>query len=206
MNSKINVIRNIFKDREPGLWGVYKKSAVMILLCEENNNLNIIFEVRSLNLRRQPGDICLPGGKIEKNEIPLDTALRETFEELGVDISDIDIIGSMDYFVTPYNSIMFPFIGFLKNNELKPSLDEIDHIFKVPVEFFIKNTPLLHEMIIKPQQREDFPFHLIRDGENYKFASGVLKEYFYKYDEYIIWGFTAQIIKNFTDILKELGY
>ena len=201
-NSKINVIRNIFKNREPGILGVYKKSAVLILLCEENNNLNIIFEVRALNMRRQPGDICLPGGKIEKNEVPLDAALRETSEELGVDISNIDIIGSMDYIVTPYNAILYPFIGFLKSNELKPSLDEVDHIFKVPVEFFIKNTPLLHEMVIKPQMKIDFPFHLIRDGENYEFAHGFLKEYFYKFDEYIIWGFTAQIIKSFTDILK----
>lgn len=200
---KIDTIKNIFINRVPQPIGTYKRSAVLILLCEENHNLNIIFEVRSLNMKRQPGDICLPGGKIEKDELPLDAALRETSEELGIDVSNIDVIGSMDYFISPYNAIMYPFIGLLKNNEIKPSIDEVDHIFKVPVEFFIKNNPILHEMAIKPELNQDFPFNLIRGGKNYKFANGVLKEYFYKFNEYIIWGFTAQIIKRFTEILND---
>jgi 8-oxo-dGTP pyrophosphatase MutT (NUDIX family) len=204
--NKINIIRDIFMNREPKPIGTYKRSAVLILLCVENYNLNIIFEVRALNLQHQPGDICLPGGKIENSELPLETALRETYEELGIDASNIEIIGSMDYFVSPYNAIMYPFIGLLKSNEIKTSKDEVDHIFKVPVDFFVKNNPILHEMVIKPELNEDFPFDLIRDGKNYKFANGVLKEYFYKYNEYTIWGFTAQIIKSFIDILNGSNY
>lgn len=204
MNCKVKIskIKDVFKNREPEIIGIYKKSAVLILLCVENDNLSIIFEVRSLNMNHQPGDVCLPGGKIEKSESPLTAALRETYEELGVDALNIEIIGSMDYFVSPYNAIIYPFIGILKSNEVMPSSDEVDHIFKVPVEFFMRNSPILHEMIIKPEQKEDFPYDLIRDGKNYKFASGILKEYFYEFNEYIIWGFTAQIVKSFIDILK----
>lgn len=204
--SKINVIKDVFNNREPGIIGSYKRSSVLILICKENNNLSILFEVRSLNMKRQPGDVCLPGGKIEEGELPLAAALRETYEELGIDATNIDIIGSMDYFVSPYNSIIYPFIGVLKSNEIKLSVDEVDHIFKVPVEFFVNNSPISHEMIIKSEQKEDFPFNLIKDGKNYKFATSILKEHFYKFDEYIIWGFTAQIVKSFIDILRQVGY
>ena len=74
----LDKIQNIFTNREAEIIGQYKKSAVMILLCEDKGKTNVIFEVRSLNLRHQPGDICLPGGKLEKGESPEKASIRET--------------------------------------------------------------------------------------------------------------------------------
>lgn len=197
----IDKIEEIFASREANIIGKYKKSAVMILLSEEKGKTNIIFEVRALNLRHQPGDICLPGGKVEKDETPQKASIRETMEELNLEKEDIELIGSMDYIVTPYNFIIYPFIAKTNKSEIEPSRSEVDHIFKVPLEFFLENSPLMHELSIIPDPGEEFPYHLIRNGENYKFRSGKIPEYFYKYDNYIIWGFTALIIKAFIDII-----
>ncbi|MBI6875439.1 NUDIX hydrolase [Clostridium aciditolerans] len=198
----LDKIQNIFTNREAGIIGQYKKSAVMILLCEDKGKTNVIFEVRSLNLRHQPGDICLPGGKLEKGESPEKASIRETMEELNLKREDIEFIGSMDYIVTPYNFIIYPFIAKTNKSEIEPNKSEVDHIFKVPLEFFLEDSPMLHELSIIPDPGSEFPYHLIRNGKNYKFRSGKMPEYFYKYDNYIIWGFTALIIKSFVDIIK----
>ncbi len=195
-------VKNVFFHRKPKLIGEYKKSAVMILIQEEQDELYIIFEVRSLKLRHQPGDICLPGGKIEERETPKEAAIRETCEELNITYEDIEYIGEMDYLVTPYGAIIYPFIAKLKISNLIPNKDEVDHIFKVPINFFLEYEPKYYAMDIGPISIEDFPFHLINNGKEYKFSKGVLNQYFYIYKNHVIWGFTARIIKAFTDILK----
>ncbi|WP_291561827.1 MULTISPECIES: NUDIX hydrolase [unclassified Clostridium] len=203
----IDNIKDIFKDREIKPIGKYKNSAVMILLCEdeESNDLNIIFEVRSNKLKTQPGDICLPGGMIEEGENPKETAIRETMEELNLNKEDIEYIGDMDYFISPYGMFIYPFISKTNLEKIIPSKEEVDHIFTVPLKFFIESTPLLYELEIGAINKEGFPFHLINGGEEYKFRHGKLNEYFYEYDNYVIWGFTAQIIKTFIDIIKNNG-
>lgn len=196
-------ISKIFANRKGKILGKYKKNAVMILLHQSKEELSIIFEVRALNLRHQPGDICLPGGKLEEDESPLEGAVREAREELNLRDSDIEVLGEMDYFITPYGSIMYPFVGIVDREEIIPNSGEVDHIFSVPLKYLMENEPLYYEMNIGPTQHEDFPYHLIRGGRNYKFSSGRIEQYFYKYGDYVIWGFTARIIKAFIDILKE---
>jgi ADP-ribose pyrophosphatase len=199
----LNNIEKTFRDREADILGELRKNAVMILLSEEEGKTNIIFEVRAFNLRHQPGDICLPGGKVERGETPEEASIRETMEELNLKRNDIKFIGRMDYIVTPYNFIMYPFIAKLNKNQIFPNKGEVDHIFKVPIEFFIENPPELYELSLMPNPGEEFPYHLIRNGKDYKFRIGKLPEYFYKYKDYVIWGFTALIIKSFIDVLRK---
>ncbi|KZL88840.1 NUDIX hydrolase [Clostridium magnum] len=199
----INEIKKTFGNRDPEIIGQLRKNAVMILLCEEDGKTSIVFEVRAFCLRQQPGDICLPGGKVEKGESPEVASIRETTEELNLKIDDIEFIGSMDYVVTPYNFIIYPFIGKLNKREIFPNRDEVDHIFKVPIEFFIENTPEFYEISLMPDPGEGFPYHLIRNGKDYKFRIGKVPEYFYRYKDYVIWGFTALIIKNFIEVLRK---
>lgn len=198
----LNRIEKVFKNREANIIGNLKKSAVTILLCEEDGKTNIIFEVRALNLRHQPGDVCLPGGKIEKGETYEEAAIRETMEELNLQRTDLELIGSMDYLVTPYGFIIYPFITKLNKRELTPNESEVDHIFKVPVDFFVKNSPTLFELSLIPEPGKEFPYHLIKNGRDYKFRTGKVPQYFYRYKDYVIWGFTALVIKSFIDIIK----
>lgn len=199
----INDIKNIFKNRESGVLGKYERSSVVLFLCEDSKKeLHIIFEVRALHLQKQPGDISLPGGRIEKNETPEQAAIRESIEELNVGLGDISIVGTMDYYVTPYNRIMYPFVGLIKNIDIKPNKDEVNHVFKVPLKFFMENEPKCYEVNIVSELPENFPYHLIVGGKNYNFNKGSLKQYFYQYNGYVIWGFTALIVKSFIDELK----
>ncbi len=199
----INKIENVFNNRRSDILGRHKKSAVMILLVEENNEVHIVFEVRAKHLRHQPGDICLPGGRIEENEGPKEAAVRETLEELNLEHRDIEYIGEMDYFVSPYGTIIYPFVSKLNKNSLRPNEEEVDHIFKVPISYFINTKPLLYEMEIGPKLKDDFPYHLVQGGKNYKFSRGTMEQYFYQYENYVIWGFTAMMVKSFADIIKK---
>src|SRR5690625_2585093 len=81
-----NIITKL-KNREPSILGRenYREYAVLIPLIENENETHILFEIRSANLRSQPGDICFPGGKIDKEDRgPRHAAIRETSEELGI--------------------------------------------------------------------------------------------------------------------------
>lgn len=202
MELDLNNIKKVFLERTPSIIGKFRKSAVMILLEKCQEEIYIIFEVRAKTLRHQPGDICLPGGKMEENETSEETAVRETLEELNLVREDVEYIGPMDYFISPYGSIMYPHIALLKKKDIKPNPSEVDHIFKVPLTYFMEVKPKCYPMNIGPRFMEDFPFHLIKKGKDYNFSNGTLNQFFYEYNQYVIWGFTALIIKSFMDILK----
>lgn len=195
-------IDKIFEERKPVPIGRFLKSAVAIILVENKEGLSIIFEERAHFLKKQPGDICLPGGKIEKNETPKEAVLREISEELGIPEIHVRIVGPMDYYISPYNSIIYPFVAKLDFQEMFPNKDEVDHVFTVPLSYFINTDPVLYELEIGPYLKDDFPYELIKGGKNYRFGHSVIKEYFYEYKGYVIWGFTAMIIKQFIEIIK----
>lgn len=195
-------IIDIFSNRKGKVIGEYKRSAVMIFLLEEKDELQIIFEIRSKNLRRQPGDICLPGGRVEKGEMPIDTACRESIEELRIKRDAFSVIGEMDFLVSPYNSIIYPFIATLEPQDIDPNPAEVDRIVKIPLKFFMETEPECHEVDIVQSPKPDFPFDLINNGAEYKFTNGIFPEYFYVYEGNVIWGFTALIVKRFVDIIK----
>ncbi len=196
------LLDRIFKNRKGNILGNYKKSAVMLLICEVNGVECIIYEQRSLSLRHQPGDVCFPGGRIEEGESPKEAAIREATEELGIKEEDIEYLGEMDYFISPYGAIMYPFVGRLKSLKLQPNEKEVKELFMVPIEYFMVNEPMVHEVSIIPQIKEDFPYDMIYGGKGYKFAKGKMNQYFYSYQGHNIWGFTALITKSFIELLK----
>src|SRR3954462_9405452 len=97
--------------RQPEILGHEQllKYAVLLPLIEIENETHILFEVRSMNLRRQPGEICFPGGKIEQEESQKQCAVRETSEELGIIESDISDVIPLDFMLNAANNIIYPF-------------------------------------------------------------------------------------------------
>lgn len=183
----------------------FSKYAVMLPLIQKDDGLHVLFEVRSLELRRQPGEICFPGGRIDSQDLDeKGAAIRETIEELGICSENISRIFPLDYMISPFGMIIYPYVGFIHLPErIQPNPSEVGEIFTVPLSFFINKEPEIYRINFKAEPEENFPFDLIVGGENYNWRTRDLEEYFYRFDDKTIWGLTARILAHFIDILQK---
>lgn len=197
-------IKKILENKNSEPVGIKDKFSVLIPLIEVKGELNLLYEVRSLNLRNQPGEISFPGGRMEKGESSIETAIRETVEELLIEDKDIEVVSEGDFLVNPYHSIIYSTVGKLNLDikNIKPSADEVESIFCVPLSYFFENEPKIYELDLNVKSSEDFPYDLIPNGVNYKFKRGIDKVHFYTYEDKIIWGFTAKMTYEFIKSLK----
>ncbi|WP_425447536.1 NUDIX hydrolase [Dethiothermospora halolimnae] len=200
----MDYIKDKIKDKRAKPMGIKNEFSVIAPLLYVDGEIHLLYEVRAKHLNRQPNEISFPGGKVEDGETFKEAAIRETYEELNIDKSNIRLIGELDYIPTPYNFHIHSYLAELKNIErdnIRYSIDEVDHIFTVPIKFFLRNNPKLYYANLETFVEEDFPYDLIPNGKNYKWKKGRYPVYFYKYKEYIIWGITARITKNLIDHL-----
>lgn len=172
--------------------GDYVHAAVMMLLKQSDQDYSMLFIKRPEN-ERDPfsGHMAFPGGRMETEDRGKDeTAIRETIEEVGVDVHRSGrILGSLDdvipnnprarnYIVTPYVSLL--------HEEVDMTLDprEVEKALWVPMQHLIddKNTEI--------RMRE-------RGGR-------VVKDYVYNYEQYIIWGMTGRILHQFLSFSAHL--
>ena len=107
----------LLKDRTPGLMDSKRAYAVLVPLVEQNGELCLLYEVRARTLRRQPGEVCFPGGLMEKGETPEDCALRETWEELAIPDRCVRLLGRLDFIAHRANFIMYPILGLVDSQD-----------------------------------------------------------------------------------------
>jgi 8-oxo-dGTP pyrophosphatase MutT (NUDIX family) len=162
-----------------------KESAVLILLFKKEDELYLCLTRRNHNLKHHPGQISFPGGKIDHNDDDaIKTALRELNEETGVEGSIVSICGKLsDLYITVSNFLIHPVVGFLDHEPMfEMNHDEVDEIIVIPlVEFFgDKNIT---------QSTVETPF-------------GKIKAPCFSIDGHIIWGATAMIISELTELLS----
>lgn len=198
--------RPVEVDKLDRLW----EAAVLIPLLKKGAELFVLFEVRAGSLRRQPGEICFPGGKVEtKDKGPIETVIRESCEELGVEADDIELLGELDTFVTFSGPVIHPFVGLLYNYEkIEVNPQEVQEFFTVPLKFFLENEPECYKMDMADKPQEGFPFELVPNkGQNWRLVKRY-NVYFYKYGKYVIWGMTARMLYSFIlrhrEMLKNL--
>lgn len=199
-----DIIRKV-KNRKPQPIGIKQEYSVVVPLINIKGNWEIIYEVRAKSLKRQPGEISFPGGKVEQGETYQEAAIREAMEELNLKRENINIIGELDYLVSRENTTIHSFLAIIENIDIQdiiPTKDEVDHIFTVPIEFFLNNEPKMYHIELHPVISGDFPYNLIPNGKYYNWRAGKETVYFYIYKDYIIWGYTAKMTKVFVDIIR----
>lgn len=199
-------IINKLKDHKPFVLGheSYREYSVLLPLVEKDKETHILFEVRSMNLRSQPGDICFPGGKVDEDD-PNEkySAIRETSEELGIDQKNVQDVIPLDYIVSDFGRIVYSYIGKIVKPELiKPNKAEVAEIFTVPLNYFLKTEPKQYGVHFNINVADDFPIDLIQGGKNYNWQRLKAKELFYVYEDKVIWGLTARIVDHFIQLVS----
>lgn len=191
-------------------------SAVLIPLVEIEKEYYLLFQKRATNIR-QGGDICFPGGgfekKVDKNF--KQTALRETYEELGIRKKDIKILGQMDTYLTPIGAVIESFVGLVKKKayeNMKLDFTEVEKTILIPLLYFKENSPieycLKHQILpyeIDENKRKVvyFPSEELNLPSRYQEPWGYKNHtvWVYKYEGEVIWGITSVLINELIKFL-----
>lgn len=195
------------KNRQPSILGSekFQKSAILLPLLEIDNEIHILFEVRSMHMRSQPGDTCFPGGRIEPEDSgPLASAIRETTEELGIPEAAIQDVVPLDYIVSDSGRLIYPYAGILtQTDKLTPNPEEVGEVFTVPLKYLLQTEPEEYKINLQVMPEDNFPLDLIVGGENYNWQTRQINEIFYRYEGKVIWGLTAKVLVHFLELLRE---
>jgi len=165
-----------------------KKSAVLILLYHFEDVFHTVLIERSIYEGVHSGQMAFPGGRHEDQDESLEhTALRETFEEIGIPISEIEIVGKLsDVYIIPSNYMVTPFIGIL-NGEPSFDLDssEVQSAIKISLN------DLRHENAKGKKE--------IVQSNGLKIRTPC-----YEIEGFTIWGATAMMISELNAVLDEI--
>lgn len=155
-----------------------REAAVLVPLIEHEDGIHVLLTERSGDLSSHAGQVAFPGGRIDpEDDGPVDAALREAEEEVGLDRSFVNVVGFLDAYETGTRFRVVPVVGFVKPGfELTLNPGEVDEAFEVPLAFLM-------------------------DPENHERHSAVWKGkrrtfYAMPYDGHNIWGATAGMIVN----------
>lgn len=166
---------------------VLMPAAVLVPLVDRPEELTVLLTQRTDHLIHHGGQISFPGGRSEAHdESPVETALREAEEEIGLQRRHVEIAGFLDLYQTVTGFLVTPVVGFVEPGfKLNPDPFEVAEVFEVPLSFILD--PNNHErrsMTYKDHQRH---FYVI------------------PYEDRYIWGATAAMLVGFAQRLAEHG-
>ncbi|MBN2658081.1 MAG: CoA pyrophosphatase [Spirochaetales bacterium] len=221
MNEKlIKKILNALPEK-PGIMDSsgYPRSAVLAAIYEKSGEPHLIFQKRNSNIR-QGGEICFPGGRYEKetDRNMIETAVRETMEEMGVSRDRIEVLGQTDTLVASMGAVVHCFLGEMKIkdlSELNFNRDEVEKVFSVPLKWFMKHPPEEYtvQVEIKPRYRDAsgneiilLPVEELGLPDRYRESWGHnnRKIYVWRVEGETIWGMTAQMTRHITGLLSDI--
>jgi 8-oxo-dGTP pyrophosphatase MutT (NUDIX family) len=158
------------------------RAAVLMPIFQKENDCFFLLTQRTHNVETHKGQISFPGGVAEGDEAPNQTALRETWEEIGLASDRIELLGEFDEYLSVTGLIVTPFVGRIDYPfDLNPNLNEVEQILHVPLSLF------RDESCLRIEIRRRF------DREQ--------PVYFYNFHGRDVWGLTAQIIRDFIQLL-----
>lgn len=155
-------------------------AAILVPLIRKGDDWHLVLTKRAESLRHHPGETAFPGGKWEEGEsYPLETALRESEEEIGLLARNVDVLGCLAPLNTRYQTQVVSVVGVIHTEQnFLINGDEIAQIFTVPVNFFLQDRRLRTDI---------FPANAM--GKNAERWVPV-----YEFQGHEIWGFTAAVI------------
>ncbi len=159
-------------------------AAVLLGLIERDTGLNVLFTQRSPHLSAHAGQVSFPGGRLEASDAgPVEAALREAAEEIGLQPASVRVVGRLNSFQTVTGFLINPVVGFIDAAfQACPDAAEVEAVFEVPLSF------LLDPKNVSVGYRE-------RMGVRFRI-------YEFHYEGRHIWGATASILMNFKDVIN----
>ena len=168
---------------DPNISNDHQNKLASVLIIIYDDIPKILMTKKPITMAQHGGEISFPGGKMSENDLDLlDTAIRETKEETGLEISRNDILGQL-YQVKTLNSgfTILPFICYIDHiGDLIPNSE---------VEAFL-HIPLLE--LLETLENDLDPEH-----------NSIQEMYTYTFEKNLIWGASARMLKQITDVLKE---
>ena len=161
-----------------------KAAAVLAAFFEEDGEARVVLTRRASHLRSHTGEVSFPGGRIEEGEDAIAAALREAFEEIALDTSELTIVGTL----TPISTLaatsgITPIVGFLPARpDVSADPNEVEFVFDVSL------AQLLEEGVFQ-EERWDTPW-----GDDRQI------NFFYLPHD-IIWGATARILRELLELV-----
>ncbi len=161
-------------------------ASVLIPIVARDNGLSILFTRRTDHLHDHAGQVSFPGGRAEEIDTSvIETALRETEEEIGLDRRHVEVIGALPKYVTATGFSVTPIVSIvLPPFRLSADPFEVAEIFEVPLSFLMNGTN--HQRLLA------------------EFPRGLGRRSFYAipYEQYFIWGATAGMLRNLFHFLR----
>jgi 8-oxo-dGTP pyrophosphatase MutT (NUDIX family) len=159
-------------------------SAVLVPIYNKEGQCHILFTQRTDNVKEHKGQISFPGGARQDGESLLDTALRESQEEVGLSPKDVEILGELDDTATlTSNFVVTPFVGVIPwPNNIRADGWETKEIIEVPIV-----------ALLDKKAWED---------KNEVIGGKPVTSYFYHYGDRVIWGATARILRQFLELYQ----
>ncbi len=163
--------------------GFTREAAVLMPVFEWEHEYHFLLTRRTEEVQTHKGQISFPGGMREGNEDLVKTALRETFEEVGIEENKVEILGRFHDYVSITGYRVVPFAGYIHGTfTTKPQIREVAEVLQVPIRIFMDPSRLRIEKSVYPRTEPVV--------------------YFYSYGTHQIWGLTARIIKDFLEALN----
>jgi len=166
-----------------------KQAGVLALFYPNSNHqTTLVLILRKTYKGVHSAQVAFPGGKLEEEDASLEqTAIRETFEEVGVPIKTIEIVKRVSQvYIPPSNFYVQPYIGFARKNLcfIKQE-DEVEAIIEVPLNHLLDDN-----MVVNQNVKTSY--------------SAEVEVPAFKLNGYIVWGATAMVLSEIKDLLKEL--
>ena len=170
---------------------VMRKSAVLVCLIDDPDGVHLVFTRRAAHLKNHRHEVAFPGGRCEDDETPTETALREAFEEIGLQPDAVSIVGHLTPIVTMASqSAIWPIVGYVRDRpEFTIDPNEVDRVFTVPIADLLKAEAFAEE-------------RWWRDIRRPTAEDGSFPIFFYKVPGDLVWGATARILTELLEIIS----